>query len=66
MNHWRFLKWLFPERAEQHSRQARRQELEIEVMKRQHTRIQDALDENNRRLEDIEAQIRVMGRGIPK
>ena len=64
MNHWRFLGWLVPGLAERHEREARRRELELEAIKRKQQRVIEAVGDNTRRLEDIEAQVRVLGRGV--
>ena len=64
MNHWRFLGWLVPGLAERHEREARRRGLELEAIKRKQQRVVDAVSENTTRLEDIKAQIEVLGRGV--
>lgn len=63
MNHWRLIRWLAPTFAKQHEEEALERKRELERMKAIQGRLSERQEKTLQRLEALEAEIKLMGRG---
>lgn len=64
MNHWRFIRWLAPAFAKQHEEEALARKQELERLRTIQGRLSERQDKNSERLDALEAEIKLMSRGV--
>lgn len=64
MNHWRLIRWLAPGFARKHEADALERKQELERMKAIQGRLSERQEKTLQRLEALEAEVKLMGRGV--